>query len=387
MKTETIKRLGITSWVFSLIMMASGLVLEIVSNQLNSIYSNIYAIFILIISILYFPLTFLLLSRSPRNIIAWLFLLVVFFLSAQTLGGSISAISVFPYSFTRLITQLAGNFWVPAFMTPITLMLLFFPDGQLPTRRWRPILYIAILGILFTYLGFSLENFWPDIVNSVWADLINFGLSLTLLIGILGSLMSVVFRFRKSEGLVRTQMKWLVYVAVLSISLLLLFLGAGLEETPIFEVIFFSPPVFVALAIGFAIQRYRLYDIDLIIRRTLSYSILTAVLALVYFGGIVLLQNVFVGLFGSGESPLITVISTLAIAALFNPLRSRIQEFIDLRFFRSKFDAEKALVDFAAIARDEVDMFRLSGSLLSVIESTMQPEQTSLWLRETTRGE
>jgi hypothetical protein len=134
------------------------------------------------------------------------------------------------------------------------------------------------------------------------------------------------------------------------------------------------------------IFRYRLYDIDLIIRRTLQYALLTGLLALIYFGGIVLLQNVFGGLFGDTESPLITVISTLAIAALFNPLRGRIQDFIDRRFFRSKYDAEKALINFAAIARDEVDMVRLSGSLLSVVESTLQPEQTSLWLKETARG-
>ena len=100
-----------------------------------------------------------------------------------------------------------------------------------------------------------------------------------------------------------------------------------------------------------------------------------------------LLQDVFGSLFGDRESDLITVISTLAIAALFNPLRGRIQDFIDRRFFRSKYDAEKALIEFSAIARDEVDMFRLSGHLLSAIESTMQPEQTSLWIREAARGE
>ena len=130
-----------------------------------------------------------------------------------------------------------------------------------------------------------------------------------------------------------------------------------------------------------------MFDIDIIIRRTLQYAILTVVLGLIYFGGIVLLQNIFSGLFGATESPLITVISTLTIAALFNPLRSRIQVFIDRRFFRSKYDAEKALTDFAAVARDEVDMVRLSGSLLSVVENTMQPEQTSLWLRGKAREE
>ena len=139
------------------------------------------------------------------------------------------------------------------------------------------------------------------------------------------------------------------------------------------------------LAIANAILRYRLYDIDIIIRRTLSYSILTAILGLVYFGVVVLLQYIFGGLFGSSDSPLIIVISTLAIAALFNTLRARIQGFIDRRFFRSKYNAEKALADFAIVARDEVDIVQLSDSLLSVIEKTIQPEKISLWSKETTR--
>jgi hypothetical protein len=182
-------------------------------------------------------------------------------------------------------------------------------------------------------------------------------------------------------------MKWLVYTAVMSISIVLLLSITLGEDSRILSILASGVPTYLTVAIGIAILRHRLFDIDIIIRRTLSYAVLTAVLGLVYFGGIVLLQNVVGGLFGSTESPLIIVISTLAIAALFNPLRARIQEFIDRRFFRSKYNAEKTLVDFAAVARDEVDMVRLSDSLLSVIEKTIQPEQISLWLRETKRDE
>jgi hypothetical protein len=182
-------------------------------------------------------------------------------------------------------------------------------------------------------------------------------------------------------------MKWLVYTAVMSISIVLLLSITLGEDSRILSILASGVPTYLTVAIGIAILRHRLFDIDIIIRRTLSYAVLTAVLGLVYFGGIVLLQNVAGGLFGSTESPLIIVISTLAIAALFNPLRARIQEFIDRRFFRSKYNAEKTLVDFAAVARDEVDMVRLSDSFLSVIEKTIQPEQISLWLRETKRDE
>jgi hypothetical protein len=133
------------------------------------------------------------------------------------------------------------------------------------------------------------------------------------------------------------------------------------------------------IAMAVALFRYHLWDIDLIIRRTLVYSVVTGLLALVYFGSILLLQGMFTGL-GAGQSPAAIVLSTLAIAALFNPLRRRVQAVVDRRFYRKKYDAEQVLVAFSARVRDEVELDRLSAELISAIEETVQPERVNLWM-------
>ncbi|GAH34212.1 unnamed protein product, partial [marine sediment metagenome] len=133
---------------------------------------------------------------------------------------------------------------------------------------------------------------------------------------------------------------------------------------------------------AFSILRYRLWDIDILIRRTLVYAVLTALLLILYFGSVVLLQQFFRALTGQ-DSPIVIVISTLVIAALFSPLRNRVQNIIDRRFYRRKFDAQQALAAFAATARDEVDLDHLQVELVSIVQETMQPEQVSLWLRPT----
>jgi hypothetical protein len=200
-----------------------------------------------------------------------------------------------------------------------------------------------------------------------------------LLVGVVGAAASVVVRFRSSRGVERQQMKRFVYTAAL---ILLLAPVEGLLPDIVSNVLFGVVLIALPTAIGVAVLRHRLYDIDFVINRTLVYGALTTSLALVYFGGVATTQAIFRALTGQQEQPqLAIVVSTLVIAALFNPLRRRIQAFIDRRFYRSKYDAAKTLEAFSAKLRDETDLDALSDDLVGVVRETMQPAHISLWLR------
>jgi hypothetical protein len=198
--------------------------------------------------------------------------------------------------------------------------------------------------------------------------------------------------FTQRDAVSRAQLRWAISSFVLGIGLFLLNFPTAFNwvsnMTVVYVMLFLSSFGFAVIGIGFsvAVLRYRLFDIDVIIRRTLQYTLVTGLLALVYFGSVVLLQSILRALTGQ-VSQVVLVISTLGIAALFNPLRLRVQEFIDRRFYRQKYDAEQAMAHFAAVARDEVAMENLSAAVIKVAEETMQPEGVSLWISNTKRGE
>jgi hypothetical protein len=194
---------------------------------------------------------------------------------------------------------------------------------------------------------------------------------------------AMVLRLRRSRGVERQQLKWMAAAAaVLPLASVagVFSYYAGYETVGgLLSTFCFFPIIFAA---GYAILRYRLYDIDIIINRTLVYGSLTATLALVYFGGVATTQTVFRVITGQPTLPqLAVVVSTLAIAALFTPLRRRIQAFIDRLFYRNKYDAAKTLEAFSAKLRDETDLDELNNNLVSVVSETMQPDHISLWLR------
>jgi hypothetical protein len=205
------------------------------------------------------------------------------------------------------------------------------------------------------------------------------------------ALISLIFRYLRAGMRERLQLKWLVWLFSFILSLTLItsiipqeVVGGllGYQFAMLITVTFFIAwQAFPAVGIGVAMLRHNLWDIDVIIRRTLVYAVLTATLALVYFGSVVLLQSLFAAVSGQGSAVAI-VISTLVIAALFTPLRKRIQSDIDRRFYRKKYDAEKIVAAFGASLREEVDLEELSERLLGVVEETMQPDSISLWVRK-----
>jgi hypothetical protein len=278
--------------------------------------------------------------------------------------------------------------------------LLLFPDGRLLSRRWRPLVWLNLLAILLLFAW----NFEPGPIEATFGHLkvanpfgvagadamLNtlgtIGLFLVLAATIAGAI-SLVVRFRRSRGDERQQIKWFVFAgaifcAVFAVAPVLWTLPLSPATEWIWPTLFLLGLSTIPVATGIAILKYRLYEIDLIVNRTLVYGALTAMLAVVYFGGVAATQAIFRTLTGQEEQPQLTVVvSTLLIAALFNPLRSRIQSFIDRRFYRRKYDATKTLAAFSAKLRNETDLDALNGELLGVVRETIQPSHVSLWLR------
>jgi len=400
MKNDTLKRLAWGSSGLTILVILIGIVVVMTATpdgvgSQGFFSDDLYPVIAGITVTSYLVLSNLILNRTPRHIIGWLFLLIGFFIGMQLFGLAVTTIQTphFP-RLIRIVDVLTGDLWIPSFIIPITLVLQYFPDGHLPSRRWWPVTITAVLGMLTLYLGYILHP-WPWLEENIaeccnplaigagegFFELLATINSILLALGVLGSLVSVLVRFRRSQGVERAQMKWLVYTAGAVFSVFILAGLLGFAETPLFGLAFLSIPVVFAMVIAAAILRYRLFDIDIIIRKTLQYALLTGMLALVYFGSVILLQSLTENLFGE-QSPLVIVLSTLAIAALVGPLRVRIQDFIDRRFYRKKYNAERALAQFAATARDEVDMDQLNAALLRVVDETMQPESVSLWLQQ-----
>lgn len=334
---------------------------RILANSLAGLLPFFLAIFIVI--------------RAGNQWFAWYTAFILVFLgetafAEQTLVSQLISVEVFGANVI---------FW--SLVLPY---FFLFPNGKPVPRRAVWVVgaivvyhFLIQVGTVAAYVLPELDahyNFpsWGD-SQYIWPVLVNFLIILTC----------QVYRYRQvSNPIERKQMAWFLYGFGLMVALIPVTVYSDAtgrtNDLNIFLWLSFS------FSLTIAITRYRLWDIDVIIRKTLVYGLLSAALALLYFGLVTLLQALSSSVLGR-QSPVITVLSTLAIAALFNPLRRRIQDFIDRRFYRSKYDAEKALAQFAEAARNETDIQCLNEALLEVVQETMQPEGVSLWLKSSGR--
>jgi hypothetical protein len=344
-------------------------------------------------------------ARRPGNRIGWLILALGLsfvaypFVAMYTATGLFVAPGRLPW--VRQAAWVGNWVWVPAFAC-VALILLLFPDGRLPSPRWRPVAWtIGVAGGL-TLIGAACHPGPLDVVSLVKDAEVTARLTNPLGVAVLGQLVglflgvllvgaavgaaALLLRFRRSRGIERLQLKWVAYAAVLfgiqRVGLVLGRLAGLVPDTglPWLEVVNNFTFGFFLVAIAVAVLRYRLYDIDRLINRTLVYGVLTALLGGVYAGVVLVLGQVFGGVADNPPSWAVAG-ATLAVAALFQPARHRIQDLVDRRFNRRKYDAARIVEAFSVRLRDQVDLDTLSAELLRVVDQTMQPSTVSLWLR------
>ncbi len=332
----------------------------------------------------------LLLSRRPRNPVSWILCFSPFALgvSGLAVGWYIHAFYADPGSQAppAALIWLANWIWAPGFGLLITALLLLFPDGQLPSRRWWPAgaLVGGVVGALS--LGYAFEpgvmEDYPRVANPLGlggeaGEAMSFLQALLPFLGLaaIASVAALVSRFRRSRGVERQQLTWMAAAAGLAVAAF--FMNAVLDQVFGVNSFFLLPLALLGIpaAATVAILRYRLYDLGRIVNRTLVYAALTATLGATYLGLVLLIGLTL------GTSDLAIAIATLAVAALFRPARARIQAAVDRRFYRRRYDAQRTLETFSAHLRDEVDLDAVGAGLRTAVHDTVQPSELTLWLR------
>jgi hypothetical protein len=340
----------------------------------------------------------LILTRRACNRIGWLFCAIGF---SQSLAGALNAYALYGSTVglpgVTVAAWVASWGWVPAFYLLLVLLPLLYPTGRPPSPRWRPIAWLTVLGMLLSIVSYA---FRPGTLKASEVPVAANPLGVAGATGLLetvdrigavlfvllffAAVASVLVRFRRARGVERQQLKWFLYATV-----------AGLVAfwlPPLTPAVIFDPSELVVdllvgvislgwpVALGIAVLRYRLYDIDRLVNRTVVYTALTLVLGGIYAGTVLILGEVFGGI--SADPPSWAVAgATLAVAALFQPARRRIQAIVDRRFNRHRYDAAKTIEAFSTRLRDQVDLDTLTTELLQVVDQTVQPTAVSLWLR------
>jgi hypothetical protein len=400
MNRRTARRLAGSLLGIYVVLATTGLVLQVLTRtSFADLSVPIPLLFIFFFVLGLWPLTgALIVWHYPRQPVGWLWCIGIPTAAMDQFSAGYASLGtyVFPGSLPGMDLALVWLNWsgMPFGIVYFTSLLLLFPNGRLLSSRWRKVAWTAV-GALVLYLPIkalepgplviypSLNNpiavsepVWKVLAPVQWTAITSLWLCFT------AAIVSMIFRLHQAHEEERQQVKWLIFPAILFwLGIPFNVLGEYEPSGALFGLAGITHMVAVTgmvIATAIAIFRYRLYDIDIIINKTLVYGALTGALVLVYFSSVVVLQQVI-----PAESPISIVLSTLAIAALFSPLRRRIQNAIDRRFYRQKYDTEQILAAFSVRMRDEVELERLSEALLSAVEETMQPEHVSMWLKQT----
>jgi hypothetical protein len=333
-------------------------------------------------------------SRSPRNAVGWAVSTIAILFAISNFGDQYvmrwrAAPAEFPAGLW--LAWLIQWLWFSPVMLLIGFIPLVFPTGRLLTARWRPALVLMALATLATSAHTALRagpmeglvgrDNPAGLVPAAVAASFDVPLVALLFGAVIVAVASLVVRFRRAAGVEKQQLKWFVYAVALVVmsffTSALAFLTGRASDTA--TATFLLSLALIPIAIGIAIMRYRLYDIDFLINRTIVYAAVSATLLGTYIVGVAAFQ-LLLSPFTAG-SPIAVAASTLAVVAIFQPVRSRIQALVDHRFFRQRYDAERTLDVFAARLRDQVELGALEGQLLEAVRGTVQPEHASVWIR------
>lgn len=403
-------RIGWFVWALSLTLLATDAVLQFLNSSTPDAGARDQVLFdigFLLLSMALATVGSLIVSHQSANPIGWLFCVLGLSLPLSSAGEeyALYALETRPDTLPggEMVAWAAGWFGGPILFAMVAFVLLLFPNGHLLSRNWRPTLWAnfvaAVLLLVWSFKPGHLENVTlVNIANpfgivgagTFLKPLGSVGIFLVLAAAVAGAV-SLILRMRRAEGDERQQLKWFlfagaVFCAVFAVGPILWSLPPSSGTNWIWPALFLAGTGTIPAATGIAMLKYRLYDIDRIINRTLVYGSLTAMLAAIYFGTVGVSQYALRGFTGQ-KSSIAIVASTLVISALFNPLRRRIQQFIDRLFYRRKYDAAKTLGAFSTKLRDETNIEALSTHLIEAVDETMQPSYVSLWLLEASEGE
>ena len=405
MRTRSTTRLAAAIWAATLLLLLADGFLGAPASGTANAADAVSAVVFLLVLVGLTTLGALIAAREPGNAMGWLFvgLALAAALGVVASQYATAALAAGPSPAPAAVLAAALANWLsgPSLYSIFIFVFLVFPNGRPPGPRWRPVLRLAVgssLTLLLIEL-FSPGPFvmqFPQVANplgiAALGDLrgrLEGPVLLLQILLLILAVISLVVRFRQARGDERQQIKWLASGGVAAVAIFAsgpIWWSMPGPGDVIWPVLFSLALAVIPVATGIAMLKYRLYAIDILIRRTLVYGVLTGSLLLLYWGGVVLLEGLLRPLTGTSHNELAIVASTLLIAALFTPLRHGIQAFIDRRFYRRKYDAAQTLAAFGTHLRDEVDLAALTGHLITVVDETMQPTAVALWLREAPAG-